>query len=206
MTDQLSLGHRIKLTQGTATKYFIVVAIGDYDEGTTDVIVYGGTDYDVADSSTSPITDVYFSGMKIPFGFPYIMSKWTEEFVDTTGLTQSNPAVSTWYNAFSFTLPRGAWHLFVRFTMGANHSSTSFLACFGTISTANNSESDANTTQYVYVNSTNIRGLYQIEDFLLLDDEDTLYFNVRRGSVAIDEIRVVSSLAPGVVRAVCAYF
>lgn len=70
MTAILWPGMRLKLTQNSAVKYFIVTAVGSYTGGNTDVTVYGGTDYDVNDTSTYPITYPYYSREKAPVGFP----------------------------------------------------------------------------------------------------------------------------------------
>lgn len=80
LTGIVGLGMKIKLTQAT-TKYFIVTAITN-----NSITMYGGTDYTLTNSA---ISNVYYSMLKAPFGFPntffnvktgYITM--TERFID----------------------------------------------------------------------------------------------------------------------------
>ena len=56
---------------GGAFKHFINTGVG-YSSNTV-LTLYGGTDYDLANS---PIIEPYFSAAKAPFGFPLNEGKW----------------------------------------------------------------------------------------------------------------------------------
>ena len=61
LTTRISVGMKIKLTQ-TTTKYFFVTAITS-----TTITLYGGTTYSVINAT---ISNVYFSSVQLPYGFP----------------------------------------------------------------------------------------------------------------------------------------
>ena len=107
-TDTLSAGMKMKLTQ-TTVKYFIITAVS-YGSPNTTVTVYGGTDYDLANSA---ITLPYYSIGRSPQGFPMSPAKWTEVTTDSTTNSQASPTQSTWYNlgSFSASIPIGGWYL-----------------------------------------------------------------------------------------------
>ena len=94
VTGKYSAGMKIKLTQGTV-KYFIITAVSTYSGGNTTITVYGGTDYDLANSA---ISANYYSMVKSPFGFPMSPAKWSVEFTSSDTQTQSAPTNGTWYN------------------------------------------------------------------------------------------------------------
>lgn len=105
VTTKYSAGMKIKLTQGTV-KYFIITAVSTYSGGNTTITVYGGTDYDLADSAISANA---YSMMKSPQGFPMSPAKWRETYSSTSNSTlTSNPNYST--SAFSISVPIGEFN------------------------------------------------------------------------------------------------
>jgi len=111
MTALLSLGQKIKITQNGTIRYFFIVKIGAYTGGNTDVDVYGGTDYVVANTGTYPITLPCFSMAKAPFGFPIDPLKWTVEYYNSDG--SSADVTNAWSNLFGQTIsaPIGCWDI-----------------------------------------------------------------------------------------------
>lgn len=108
MTDILQNGQRIKITQNGADKFFIIHSVGAYGGGNTDVIVFGGTDYDVQNTSTYPIKNPQYSCQYAPFGFNPLPSKWS--ISGGSSSSQANPIVGTWYNlGGSVVLGVGSW-------------------------------------------------------------------------------------------------
>ena len=61
ITSLIAVGQRIKLSQHGYTKYFIVVAVGAFADGIVDIVVYGGTDYVIENTTTYPISNFSFS-------------------------------------------------------------------------------------------------------------------------------------------------
>ena len=62
-------GDKLRLKQGGSYKYYYIITVAD-----TLLTVSGGTDYTVANST---ITDVYYSHIENPFGFPINGFNWT---------------------------------------------------------------------------------------------------------------------------------
>ncbi len=137
-TTKYSAGMKIKLTQ-TTVKYFIITAVS-YSAPNTTVTVYGGTDYTLANAA---ITSPYFAlAGGAPYGFPMAPDKWTETYELTT--LQNASSATAWVNPGTAlkSIPIGCWRLGYYATVQIATSTTP-----GTVqvslSTANNSESDA---------------------------------------------------------------
>lgn len=148
VTSKYSPGMRFCLTQATGgKKYFIITKVGSYDAGNarTPIDMYGGTDYDL---NNEAISAPYYAMVKAPQGFPLSPSKWSVIVTDTTQRSQASPADNTWYNlgSLSITAPIGAWHGSYKVWVYGYKGSRASNAIRVTLSTANNSESDANWT------------------------------------------------------------
>jgi hypothetical protein len=197
LSGTIPLGARIKLTHAAATKYFIVTAID-----ATTITLYGGTTYTLA---ATAITAPSFSVAKAPFGFPLNPVLWTEEMRDTAQRAQIGAVQNTWYNpgALSLAIPIGAW--WVEWTAEIATSAAAGSTILGTLSTANNTESDTDFT--VYWNNAGVS--YGIvtgrRKAIVLAAKTSYFLNVR--SLTAGTPTVYSSVGdvPTIVRAVCAY-
>jgi hypothetical protein len=212
MTAILAIGQKIKLTQNSAVKYFIVVAVGAYTGGNTDVDVYGGTDYDMENTGTYPVTLPNYSLVRAPFGFPMSPIKWTFSFSDTASRTQSNPTTNQWYNlgSLSLNIPKGAWY--VSYALSGSHSKTSAgaLALFSTLSTSNNSESDSDFSIFAALSATAILATMYFslmrQKVLVLTSKTTYYLLAKQNQAGTSNaITFHNDLVPAVVNCVCAY-
>lgn len=147
VTATLCAGMRIKLTQ-TTTKYFLVTAVGAYSAGATLVTVYGGTDYTLVNAA---ISSPYYSNIKCPFGFPMSPAKWTSQIAVYVSQSQSTPTTNTWYNVGnnSIAIPIGVWNVTIDVAIFGARNPATFISARGTLSTANNTESDADLTGLV---------------------------------------------------------
>ena len=76
LTTRISVGMKIKLTQ-TTTKYFFVTAITS-----TTITLYGGATYSVINAT---ISNVYFSSIQLPYGFPIASTGLGVDFVIEQG-------------------------------------------------------------------------------------------------------------------------
>jgi len=154
MTAILQPGHRIKLTQQSTVKFFIVHVVGSYTGGNTDVTVYGGTDYDVNDTSTYPITYPYFSRDRQPVGFPFNPTTWSTVLTDTNQRLQSSPANNTYYNlgSLSLTIPIGLWDVDFQISARSDRAAAGATQLFAALSTSVSSASDLELQAYVILN------------------------------------------------------
>lgn len=100
------------------------------------------------------VSTVSYSVNKTPYGMPIQRGKWTLVRIARVSEAQSSPTANTWYNlgTSKLNVPIGSW------TLGWEAPIYVALAgaasMFTTLSTANNTESDAALTARIYNNAT----------------------------------------------------
>jgi len=145
LTSVMSVGMKVKFTNNSTTFYGIITAIA-FSTNTV-VTLYGGTDYDVANSAISAF---YFSTDRCPQGFPMDPTKWTVEVKDTTDRSASGTGTA-WNNVgganAQITIPIGAWHVSYQVSVfGDRTTAGTGDGIAVTLSTANNTASDGDLT------------------------------------------------------------
>jgi len=200
VTGKYSAGMKLKLTQTTA-KYFIITKVA-YSSPNTTVTIYGGTDYDLADAA---ITSPYYSTMKAPLGFPLDPDKWTVEVTDTTKREQASPTQNTWYNlgSLSISVPIGVWSLGY-YVSSMGYKSAAGIDIKNTLSTANNSESNAKFTHFSSGYQTNCMQCSRF-NIVNLVSKTTYYINTITTTVDVDYINNRNDAATLILRAVCTH-
>jgi hypothetical protein len=90
------------------------------------------------------VSAVSYSSVKVPYGFPGQKTKWQVLYVNRVLGQQSSASLSTWYNLGSaqVTVPIGEWSVTWNGEIGAGAGTTGNLSARGTLSNANNTESD----------------------------------------------------------------
>lgn len=204
-TGKYSPGMRIRCTQNGSTKYGIIVAVGAYAGGKTILTVYCGTDYTLGATITVP----YFSTVKCPVGFPMAPAKWTIMSGDASAYTQATPAQNTWYNALSVAFPIGVWKGFYKCVLSAQMVASTQAEAETTLSTANNSESNAafSTWQIILGATGTIRlgcTVYVPID-LSLTVAATYYLNYRTTVASMGATGIRGDLKPTTIAAVSAF-
>lgn len=203
-TAKYEVGMRAKITQAT-DKYFIIVAV-IYDGGTglTTLTLYGGTDYALTGAT---ITASYYSGYKKPLGFPTDPAKWSVTVTDANDNTQTTPASGTWYNlgTLLITVPIGVWEIRWTAALRVNKASAP-CDVFGTLSTANNAESDTELTMYIkgYDGGNGLETSVFTRKFLSLAAKTVYYLNIKTGIAAMTSIAVKGTDVPTRIRVTCA--
>lgn len=216
VTAIMGVGDRIKITQ-SGTKYFIITAVGTFGAGVTLVTVYGGTDYTLANSG---ISTQYYSHQKSPFGFPMSPVKWTTEVTNTSDCSKTTPTATTWYGGtglsptgISIDLPIGAWRVWYKAAVNDNYTvaATAAIGLRCTLSTANNTESDAQlTTSATTTSPITVAGIFRFlastEKVIAVTTKTTYYLNILAGAVtAGDAILLLGATVTTIIRATCAY-
>jgi hypothetical protein len=204
LTGVYTPGQRIKLTQSSTTKYFLVTGVS-YSSPNTTITLYGGIDYTLTNST---ISNIYFSAQKAPVGFPLDPAKWTVESIYASDSNQASPTVNTWYNigSRSLNVPIGAWRLVYSATFSYDDSTVGFYNAYVTLSTSNNSESDINMTDGVSLaNSTIATGKGYKEKFINLTTKTTYYLNIRSTASGLNFLGSGGAATPTVIRAICTY-
>lgn len=205
MTGTISVGMRIRLTQ-TTVKYFIVTAVGSYSAGATELTLYGGTDYTLADAE---IASPGYSNVKAPFGFPLNPEKWTVEVVNSGDFEQLSPTTGVWYNAEIIVLPIGAWNVQYRVFYSIATSGTQYTQYyFITLSDGAATESNARMTRAFFFSTLATlfgnSSSFAAEDLYVVSVETPLYLNIK-SDYSVDSIGIYGTDIPTVIRAVCAY-
>lgn len=205
VTGILSVGMRIKLTQ-TTIKFFIITAVGAYTAGKTIITVYGGTDYTLANAA---ITLPYYSTQKAPFGFPLSPAKWTVEITDATARTQASPSANTWYNLGTtnsqISIPIGSWNVMFNALCYVERGTASGTQHV-TLSTGNNSESDADMTVGQFVTIVGSTGIFTTRSKnLVLSSKTLFYLNAMFNATGATTMQFFNSSSKMIIRAICAY-
>lgn len=205
VTLKYSAGMRVQLTQ-TTVKYFIITAVGAFSAGATQITVYGGTDYTLANAA---ITAPYYSVVKAPFGFPLDPAKWTVQFTDVASRSQATPVSGTWYNIASMgiTIPIGVWTVSYQVCLLMVDSAGGLWSEFVTLSTAADSESDVDFTAGLYsaATLTQLMTVLYREKTLSLAAKTAYYLNAKTVIANLDQIRFANDNSKLIIRAICAY-
>jgi len=200
-TTKYAVGMKIKLTQTTA-KYFIITKVA-YGAPNTTITVFGGTDYDLADAA---ITNPFYSTSKAPFGFPVQRNKWTVEVANASSLTQASPVNGTWYNlgSLSISVPIGEWDVYYE-VAGNCAVGSGTASVYTTLSTANNSESDAEMSAFVAGITGTVYQTMRRTQQITLTSKTSYYLNAKTADNSITAIYFRGDLVTTVMRAVCDY-
>lgn len=203
-------GMRLKVTQGTV-KYFIVTKVA-FSTNTT-ITAYGGTDYDLVSTGTTAITAFSYSSAKAPAGFPMSPDKWMVEVTDTTLRQQLTPTSGTWYNPGSvlISIPIGIWNVnYQALIKGIATSGGAYINAFSTLSTANNTESNANMTMGGAIfSATNEQkafkhGVYK-SDVIDVSSKTSHYLNIKTTVASSSGIEFCNDEQKLIIQAICAY-
>lgn len=205
VTGVLSAGMKLKLTQTTA-KYFIITAAPSYASGTglTTLTLYGGTDYTLDDAA---ISNVYYSAMRAPHGFPMNPDKWTVEVSDTANRTKNSPENGTWcydgLGSININVPIGAWEL--SYSVWAYFVKADG-AFFGHIalSTSTNSASDGGL-MCGFVNNGNGGNTSGRTKRVVVTSKTPYYLIAMVSSAGVSSIQFRNDRHAAIIRAVCAY-
>lgn len=213
MTAILGRGMRIQLTQNGTVRYFIVVGMGAYTGGNTDVTVYGGTDYDVNDSTTYPISSPKYSREKAPLGFPLDVLKWSIKVTNNATQQQASPVNGTWYNpgSISISIPIGLWRVSYKAMLNVATTTGQTVCGFSkmTLSTANNSETDSDLTIASYFSGASAQLWFYVPCYtskdLLLSAKTSYYLDVVYLNSNGSTIGIKGDSEVTVITAVCLY-
>lgn len=202
LTTRISVGMKIKLTHGGATKYFFITAIS-----ATSITLYGGTDYTLTNSE---ITNVYYSVVKAPYGFPLNPNKWSVIFKNatdiSTGLIASANTIIN-FPGISLSIPIGLFDLSVQCFGVSIRTGTYNLQYIG-LSTTNNTFSDSDLVaggNYIDASTGEQGSSFNInKKGINLTSKTTYYLNTRSSSGgAILDLRGTKTTT--IITATCAY-
>lgn len=214
LTSILSVGMKLWFQNDGGDVYGFVTAIGAWSGSAQLITLYGGTDYDVANSA---ITAPYYSTQKAPFGFPLDHDVWDIVVDSTTTYVKTSPTASTWYNAMdagnlpSIDIPVGAWSdVYYELYMYATRAGATSVNMFCTLSVDAGGAitEDKKWTSGVGTGGASGTLIPQVaankRNPMILTTKDTFYLNIKTNTGA-DNINVVGASITTKLRAVCAY-
>jgi hypothetical protein len=208
VTTKYSPGMRVRLNQ-TTDKYFIITAVSSFSGGNTTITVYGGSDYTLANAT---ISAPYYSVTKAPYGFPLDPLKWTQSLSDSSARSQASPVSGTWYNlgSLSLSVPIGAWDLsYACSVQNTLSAATGDPQTYCTLSTSNNSETDADLTCFAdtFLSGTQptLYPPFARRKHVLAASKTSYYILAKKAGSASTDIQFRGDTARTIIRAVCAY-
>lgn len=189
----------------TITKYFIVTNVGEYSGSATQITMYGGTDFSLANST---ITNPRFSAAKVPFGFNANPDKWSVTAMSAVDYSQASPVSGNWYNLgwVNIAAPIGLWVCSYQVNANATAGSATSVQVRTTLSTGTTTESHPATTRMGSVSSvTSLSVVLLLYGFTLeLTAKTTFYLNTRTFGT-MSSINNYNVSLPLVIRLVSAY-
>jgi hypothetical protein len=203
------IGDKIRYDQSGTTKFGIITGMTvSFPTPNVTLKVYGGTDYDLANAA---ISSPFFSHARSPLDFPMDPAKWSVKVTDSSRRTQTSPTASTWYNlgSISIDIPIGVWFVAWSAMLMTRRNGTA-ATINGTLSTANNSESNSEFTAGVIGQGatsaifTAAGHAYQRRP-LTLSSKTTHYLNAMTNQTGADNIEFRNDQHPAIIEAVCAY-
>lgn len=199
-TGFVGLGNRLKCTHEGSVKYFLITAITS-----NSITLYGGTDYTL---SATAITEVYYSNVKAPFGFPLNSDKWSVIVMNSIEYSQSNPANGTWYLLnpnLVLNVPIGTWNLGFKAHIGSVIGANNYISAVATLSITNNSETDMRfsvaTTEY----GTNQFSTLNINNLVTVNSKTPYYLLIKTRHNSISGIYIAGSTATTIIKATSSY-
>jgi hypothetical protein len=216
LTGVLSVGMRIKFTNGGNTIYGIITKDPTYSSPNTTITFLH--EINPTDSqalhllANSAITDVYYSHQKAPFGFPLEKNKWTVYISSSGQIDQLNPTQNTWYNinSDSLSIPIGTYLVYYSTHAGIETSADYIYDMEVTLSTGSSSESDGDLSAGFGSDISGNTALKRMRSTVSRQKEKTfaskttVYLNYRTIRSSIDKISKIGEV-PTVIRATSSY-
>ena len=164
LTGVLSNGMRLKLTQNSIVRYAIItkVALNGSDTDITlltrcDDYASSDADFDILDTGTYPITNIYYSSKYAPVGFELDADFWTMD-KQLSSYTKASASDGTWYSSGqSLSIPIGSWNIRGHLQLGMTGSNNSDSVTGGLSEDATNPISNTFTGTAMPVNNTSTK-------------------------------------------------
>ena len=211
-TSYLSLGMRLKMTNGGNTIYGIITKIAYSSPNTTITFLH---EIDPTDSlalhllQNSAITNVYYSTVKAPFGFPMSADKWSVIKTYTSDTLKSSPGAGVWYNlgGVYLDIPIGYWGLEYKVTAqnGSSAATSQNRVISTTLSTTNNGTTNPEYNMQTAVVGNYIRNTFEKMEKKTFAAKTRVYLNTMSDTATGDNMYNLGAGKPTQIIAVCAY-
>lgn len=205
----IGVGMKIKWTQNGTVRYgFVTYADANGGLTATEMVVYGGTDYNVENTTTYPVSNIFISREKAPYGFPMSPDKWSESYSSTSSSTLSN-ITSFAVSAFGISVPIGIFdvsYLISLIGVGSGGSTTWVKTALGATSTPLAGSQDFKDSTDGAASVTKCGGIFKGRALITNTSKTTIYiltaYANSNGNVSLNPYY---ESFPTVIRATCAY-
>jgi hypothetical protein len=214
VSSKYSAGMRIKFTNGGNTIYGIITAVSYSSPNTSIKFLHQIDPTDnlaLALMADSAITANYYSTQKAPYGFPLEPTKWSVQMSDANQVTQDSPTEGVWYNlgSLSLSVPIGCWNLSYFVNGEVVNTSATAVNINVTLSTANNSASDAEFLTNIYIGgaSGTVVGWTPMNrsKIITVTSKTPYYLNAMSDLAGMNTIYFRGEKGSTIIRAICAY-
>lgn len=189
-----------------AIEYGVITSIS-YSSPTTTMTIFTGKSGAMPNQTLS---NPQYSLVKEPYGFPGGKDKWDIVSTYKVATGQTTPSTSTWYNSGTqLSIPTGSWDVEWNAILQTNNSGgVTTQEVYGTLSTANNSESDNNWTAHIQFNGAtaaiDIENTVEKHNPMSVASQTVYYLNLE-SVVATSAINFKGDKAATIIRATCGY-
>ena len=204
MRPYLSAGMKLKITQDAVVKYFFITAID-----ATSITLYGGTDYVLTNTA---ITNVCYSMIKAPYGFPLEQSKWSITITSNTPQAVVSPSNSyKQVGNLGINIPIGVWNvsMFVTMEVAVTNAIEKGFWCSlsSSLTDATNPELVSFFDWYVdpSFNAPNFITSVEKVSELKLTQATTFYVIAKAVASIVAQMRARGELSVTTINATCAY-
>ena len=176
------------------TKVVTTVATVQYPEG-------------CAIPTSGGISTVDYSGVKSPFGMPVSSGRWEVLYINFVDATTAGPVQNTFYggSTINTTIPVGDWRTTYCASFQANDAGGVGLYGGTTLSTSSSAATDTEFNAYVTSTAVTNKSLMTRTKVISLSAA-TVYYLLYRVEVAnIDNVYLIGSTSPSIIRAELAY-
>lgn len=202
LTGLIKVGNKLRFTQSGTVKYAIVTAI---TLTTITCFLPNGSTLDTGVA----VTDMYFSNIAQPFGFPLDPTNWTLQTISTADVAQGTPTNGIWYNIGGINLPIGIGVWRVKFSCPVNPYHTSAVPIFQETALSTSTSSVSDNTLKVLTAASNVLEVNQTiyKESIITLTSKTTYNLIDRTLLTLSAIRHLSNNynIPTIISAECAY-
>jgi hypothetical protein len=219
LTGILGVGMRVRWVQNSTTCYGIITAVS-FSTNTL-LTIYGGTDYDVLNTNTYPISNFAYSAMKAPLGFPLQASKWSVRYTNSSIFTKTSPVSNTWYGQTNpidggatlpfITIPIGLWKVGYKCMGRTKAISGGFCRVDTALSSSPSTASDVDLiVSYVLTAGYDANGMLVSTSYMncflkeISISEKTNYYLLMKTPNGV-EVNIYGLISSTILEAVCAY-
>lgn len=181
VTGYMSAGMKFRVSQST-DQLFFVSKVSSYVGGTTELTLFGGTNYELADDA---ITEVAYSRVQAPYGFSLDPEIWIIKLTDTSLRSRASPVADSWYQldaSHAITIPPGYWKIGYKTLANCgtvNNSMDIWTSLSTNISTPSDNEMTNSFSFFIGATGVSFYSASSAEKVISLDNETVYYLIIR---------------------------